>query len=676
MIRIVWKRKYTIKRLLLVLLIIITVMQMIKVMAQSEDELIEDPVLSGEKMTINPYEDILEYTYPDSETSYNDINLFEINSLPAKYDPRDTTTKGIAGWPIQNQGSEGNCWAFSAIASREAWWAKQTGTYPKFSEYHMSAAMYKNADNPWTYAHSRRSGGGNREMAAAYYSRGSGPISLEFFDGPDYTSYYKTEDTIENYNKYIKSITSKEQVTNAIFFNGVNGSYKISKINTDNDSSYNYYPASYDGSNISVIKQAILNYGAVMTAYCSTESGTLEPNIKRTDFFNKNSSSYCFCPSLTEVQKIAEGEILPNHAVTIVGWDDDYSWGNFSDLPSGIDGLPDEQSKMNGAWIVRNSWGIGSYLNAENGYEYISYYDFFIGINSVAFPGVMDRTDYINQYDGLYPNSAIYWNSNVNSISVKNSFETQDGNAELISAVGVFVPNANTTVALRIDNNITPNDNNNDAIKPSLKDKSDIEDVYVEDDSIFVKYPGFYILELDRPVSVNGSYEVILTCSVPSGNPINIAVLTNDVGSFASQDVINDGVSFYFNKMKWVTINNFHFTIKTYNNYIKDTAAIVDTPVYDNEKYTMNVEIVCPDEERFDGKTALVAVYDEYGNLCGLKEAVIDLSDGDVQNVEVEYTDACQYRVMIWDSLNDVIPVWATDAREDIPQIDLETGCP
>ena len=53
----------------------------------------------------------------------------------------------------------------------------------------------------------------------------------------------------------------------------------------------------------------------------------------------------------------------PTHAVTIIGWDDNYSVSNFP---------ADHQPPADGAWIVRNSWGDDYGID---GYFYLSYYD-------------------------------------------------------------------------------------------------------------------------------------------------------------------------------------------------------------------------------------------------------------------------------------------------------------
>lgn len=74
-----------------------------------------------------------------------------------------------------------------------------------------------------------------------------------------------------------------------------------------------------------------------------------------------------------------------NHAVTIVGWDDNYSVENF---------LEDKQPPADGAWIVRNSWG-EDYGNG--GYFYLSFYD-----QTICMP---ESYDFVTSYKAGVPQS-------------------------------------------------------------------------------------------------------------------------------------------------------------------------------------------------------------------------------------------------------------------------------
>jgi C1A family cysteine protease len=114
------------------------------------------------------------------------------------------------------------------------------------------------------------------------------------------------------------------------------------------------------------IKEAVMSYGAVYTSMYWGGS--------------YNSATYA---------SYYNGSQYSNHAVAIVGWDDDYSRTNFSTTPPG-----------NGAFIVRNSWGTGW---GDAGYFYVSYHDSNIGTENFVFRGAESTANYsrVYQYDPL-----------------------------------------------------------------------------------------------------------------------------------------------------------------------------------------------------------------------------------------------------------------------------------
>lgn len=101
------------------------------------------------------------------------------------------------------------------------------------------------------------------------------------------------------------------------------------------------------------VKNAIVNYGAVGIDYYAL--ATYWSN----QYYNASTSGY-YCYNTNS----------GNHAVSIVGWDDDYAASNFPTQPDG-----------NGAWIVRNSWGTDY---GDDGYFYLSYYDKSISTTAYA----------------------------------------------------------------------------------------------------------------------------------------------------------------------------------------------------------------------------------------------------------------------------------------------------
>ena len=84
------------------------------------------------------------------------------------------------------------------------------------------------------------------------------------------------------------------------------------------------------------------------------------------------------------------GAYEANHAVALIGWDDAYPARNFR---------PERRPPSDGAFLVKNSWGAGSFTN---GYTWISYCDTcFAAVACTAYPAPQPTNEFgrVYQYD-------------------------------------------------------------------------------------------------------------------------------------------------------------------------------------------------------------------------------------------------------------------------------------
>lgn len=109
-----------------------------------------------------------------------------------------------------------------------------------------------------------------------------------------------------------------------------------------------------------------------------------------------------------------------NHAIAIIGWDDVFSAGKFGKRPPG-----------DGAWIVKNSWGVEK---GDGGYNYVSYYDVNIAMleGAVFIPAAEDEN-----YDAAYGYDRLGPIQYITGYSHHAAVFTSAWNEEL-AAVGVY----------------------------------------------------------------------------------------------------------------------------------------------------------------------------------------------------------------------------------------------
>ena len=219
--------------------------------------------------------------------------------LPSAY---KTNTTGI-----RRQGSVNTCWAFSGIGVLEAFLSREGKGDHDLSEQHMSwwATKTYNSDGiGWLTPNLDY--GGYSMISAGYLSSWEGP---------------KTEEEIPY----------------------PNGGNSVMPDNMDDAQTvYGVTGVMYVSEDIESVKTAIMRYGAVGTSF-NNGSG-----------YNRNKSAY---------YQDYEPSYYSGHAITIIGWDDNYSVENFD---------PDMRPESDGAWLAKNSWGAEK---GDDGYLWISYYD-------------------------------------------------------------------------------------------------------------------------------------------------------------------------------------------------------------------------------------------------------------------------------------------------------------
>ena len=417
-------------------------------------------------------------------------------ALPASY---SSVSKGYVT-PVRDQNPFGTCWAFSTMAAIESSMLRTGITLGKtknnldLSERHLAYFAYNTVADPL--------GGTTGDSTYCI-----GDEQYDYLDEGGYSTIAML--TLASWEGVAAESTAPYSAL-------VNDSYgyktpsfdRLSEVKLANSLarkdfvhvSRSYYVPMSDRADV---KRAIQNYGAVQTSYCHSDA-----------FYNYSKGAY-YCPYTFNT----------NHAITIVGWNDNYSKSNFSTKPS-----------SNGAWLVKNSWGTDW---GNDGYFWISYADQSLDYNAVAY--TVERTSkhqHVYQYDG----SASNWSGYLPSGGKIANVFTAKANAtgEQLEAVSFVLWDTNVNYSIQIYKN------------PGLSNPASGTKLLSSPLTGKTTYQGLYKVDLSTPAKLasGNRYSVVITLSKSNGDWISYAVdRTDSVAGFVNKASAKQ--SYYYAYGSW-----------------------------------------------------------------------------------------------------------------------------
>lgn len=497
----------------------------------------------------------------------------------ATYNSSTYNLKDDISVDVKHQGSTNQCWAFSMISSLETNVELNRNIQKRFSARHMdysTAMTFTDGINELGYA--REVGdGGLSTFALSYLTNGQGAVlesDMPFEDNEEQISLKELDkevDTIVTSYVALPALYKEYAIDNGevVYTNGGSGSSLVIYEDEEVEQFRN------------IIKNHIIKYGAISAVTAGNQ----------VQFYNNENiaeATAYFCNDNSKVR---------DHAVTIVGWDDNYSRDNFTGAAKPYN---------DGAYIVINSYGT---QNFDNGYMYISYEDTLIESLLYGIKSTSDVDyDKLYQYNPYGENSALGVDGSSEGY-IASVYSRDISKDEVLSHIGICVPD-NVSLEIYV------NPNGNTTIIDGLTKVAETE----------VLEAGYHRIEVE-PIKLTGNDFAIVVKQKSTANRFYFSIEAGLDNSIYENITGNPGKTlFSFDGYYWdslssqkisgLDMNRCDVCIKAFTefkeeiNISSEVYTIIDTDIYRIQHDTTLKEF----KENINTNSEVLEVYDDNEN--------------------------------------------------------------
>ena len=405
------------------------------------------------------------------------------SEIPATYDLRNVNGKNYVT-SVKNQDPYGTCWAHSAIGSMESSFLRQGGSELDLSEMHLAYFTYINSDSSKAFTRLRSLSdildeGGHSFFPVALFSRLDGPVLESDVPYPVTPSSTKPE----NYTRVLR--------LRDVYFLTFSETLNVNSSSTQRD----------------IVKRRIMDNGAVVANYYDDDNDK---------YYNSSTGAYFYSSS----------NETTNHAILIVGWDDNYSRNNFATKPS-----------IDGAWLIKNSWGENF---GNSGYMWLSYANYLdegsIFVSELANPDMK-----------VYYYDALGWTGGLRGWEASNTYMANAFKAartyEKLIEVGFYTAENNQNYEITVYTGLGTS-------MPS----SPVAGTLALSQSGTIPFAGYHTITLNSPVALtqNQYFSVVVKYVNSSTVPTS-----SRVSGTSDNFSLKDGSFFSYNGTSWTKGSTF-----------------------------------------------------------------------------------------------------------------------